>query len=96
LNEEFWTDLYGWLVFDAGCSVEDIGKMTLHDVRRLSTYAKKHPPIRVLVSYCAAALGVTLPEAEDQKKSKYLTAEEFRRIVQTTGGRVPGMGPEHG
>ncbi len=68
--------------------------MTLHDVRRLSDYAKLHPPVRVLVSYCALALGVKLPEPPDpNKKSKYMTAEELRRMVDTTGGRVPGMGP---
>jgi hypothetical protein len=68
--------------------------MTLHDVRRLSDYAKKNPPLRVLVYACATALGFK-PEPLSEP-SKYLTAEEFRRIVQTTGGRMPGMGPGHG
>ncbi len=67
--------------------------MTLQDIHRLSEYAKDHPPVRVLVSYCAAALGVKLPEPPDSKKSKYLTAEELKRMVDATGGRVPGMGP---
>ncbi len=70
--------------------------MTLHDVRRLSDYARMNPPVRVLVAMCAAALGVKLPQPDDNKSSKYLTAEELRRIIDATGGRVPGMGPHGG
>jgi len=64
--------------------------MTLHDVRRLSEYAKKNPPLRVLVSYCAAALGVKLPDAKEEKPH-YTTAEEARMIMQATGGRIEGL-----
>lgn len=64
--------------------------MTLHDVSRLVQYANKNPPLRVLVMGCATALGVKF-EDPAAKKSKYLTAEELRAIVQTTGGRIPGM-----
>lgn len=67
--------------------------MTLDDALMFSDHFKRHLPLRVLVMACAAALGVKFPEFESKKpESKYLTAEEFRRIVQTTGGRVPGMG----
>lgn len=66
--------------------------MTLHDVSRLVQYANKNPPLRVLVLGCATALGVKFEDPATKKPSKYLTAEELRAIVATTGGRVPGMG----
>jgi hypothetical protein len=65
--------------------------MTLRDVHRLSNYAKKHPPLRILVAWCAQALGIELPNP-DAKPPKYLTAEEFKALVKATGGRVPGVG----
>jgi hypothetical protein len=65
--------------------------MTLQDVSRLSSYARKHPPLRVLVGWCAQALGVEMPDP-NKKPPKYLTAEEFKKLVQMTGGRVPGVG----
>lgn len=77
---------------DIGCSLAEINEMTLHDIRRLSEYSKKNPPLRVLVQACAVSLGFKLPEPDDGKNKKYMTAEEFKQFVQTTGGRVPGMG----
>lgn len=60
--------------------------MTLFDVQRLTNHWRELPPLRILVAACAAALGVKLPEPEDQKQKKYLTAEEFGRMVDATDG----------
>ena len=59
--------------------------MTLHDVQRLTNHWRRSPPLRVLVSLCAASLGVKLPTGEEPDQSKYLTADEFGMLVRATG-----------
>jgi hypothetical protein len=58
--------------------------MTIFDVRRLTNHWRKNPPLRVLVRAVAASLGVEFKEPSD--KSKYLNAEEFKRLVEQTSG----------
>jgi hypothetical protein len=57
----------------------------LFDVRRIFAHWKNYPPTRDLV---AAAIGFKPKGSEPEKK--YLTAEDMRRIMRTTGGKVPG------
>jgi len=62
--------------------------MTLSDVNRLLNYWQDFPPLRDLV---AAFIGFQPPSAAP--KPEYLNAEEFRRLMQQTGGKIPGLGP---
>ena len=62
--------------------------MTLEDVNRLFKYWSKYPPLRDLA---AAFIGFEIPTSQPEEK-KYMTAEEFKRLVDMTGGRIPGMG----
>ncbi len=64
--------------------------MTLDDVRLLSDYAAKHPPLRVLVYGVAVALGIKFPE-QAKTKNRYMTAEEARVLMAQTGGRIEGV-----
>lgn len=68
----------------------EVRQMTLHDVAIMHAYWKRNPPLRILVTTVAKALGVEFPDLEE--KPKYMTAEEFQRMVQATGGKIPGLG----
>lgn len=57
------------------------------EIERLFRFMRKNPPVRLLV---AGYLGFKPPSDEPVK---YTTAEEFARIIQLTGGRIPGVGP---
>lgn len=64
--------------------------MTLHDVGMLFRHWRKSPPTGALVMAIAVALGMKPPDAPppEAKKSKYMTADEFARLVAITGGRL--------
>ena len=64
--------------------------MTLHDVQRLFNHWRKHPPLRVIVMGCAAALGVKIRDGEESDdKPRHMTAEEAMSFVrQTANGRA--------
>lgn len=70
--------------------------MTLHDVQRLMNHWRRSPPLRILVASCAVALGVKLPNVEQSSPSKYLNADEARRLFGATDGlninRMNGIG----
>lgn len=85
-------DIFGVLQTECGYTPSEIDEMTLLDVQRLSNHWRRSPPLRVLVSACAAALGVKLPSTEKPDPSKYLSADEFAAMIRATdGGRViPG------
>jgi hypothetical protein len=61
--------------------------MTIDDVNRLMTYWHKYPPLRDLV---AAFIGFE-PAAETEQSDRYMTADDLKRVMAMTGGRVPGM-----
>ena len=72
---------------ECGYTPDEINAMTLLDVQRLANHWRRNPPLRMLVSLCAAALGVKLPEAEPTpNKSKYMNADEFARFTNATDG----------
>ena len=58
--------------------------MTLFDVQRLTNHWRGSPPLRVLVTACAAALGVKIGAAEKPDPSKYMTADQFDALVRAT------------
>lgn len=75
--------------------------MTLHDVDRIYKGWAKLPPLRLLVMQIGAALGVkyNLPKPTPIEKSQYMTADDMRRMMAATGGRIEGvaaMGGVHG
>jgi hypothetical protein len=63
--------------------------MTLDDVNRLFSHWAKYPPLRDLV---AAFIGFEIPTPEEEGEKKYMTADDFKRLMAQTGGRIPGMG----
>lgn len=62
--------------------------MTLADVHRLMKHWSKFPPVRDLV---AAAIGFEIPTEETSDQPKYMTADDLKRLMAATGGRLPGM-----
>lgn len=74
--------------------------MTLSDVSMMHRYWRRNPPLRVLVACVAKALGVEFPDLSKangkEPENKYMTAEELRRMIQATGGRIDGMGQFNG
>lgn len=62
----------------------------LDDVARLFRHWAKYPPVRALV---ASAVGFELPPEEDQiePEKKYMTADDLKRLMAMTGGKIPGM-----
>jgi hypothetical protein len=69
-----------------GYTYPEIRAMTLADVYRQFSYWKTNPPLDVLVGAIAVAMGMKLPETEDEKLKKYPTYEEALRMAQITGG----------
>jgi hypothetical protein len=49
-------------------------------------YWAKHPPLGWMV---AAYLGI---KSEDAPKPSYMNADDMRRMMRQTGGRIPGVG----
>ncbi len=71
--------------------------MTLPDAGMIFAHWRRQPPLRTLVTMIAVALGVPVEnfrrDAEtpvDQSK-KYTTEEEFRRLMEITGGKIEGI-----
>jgi hypothetical protein len=53
--------------------------MTLPQVYRILAHWKRNPPLRALVTACAAALGVQFPNPEEDNKPKtYMSANQAR------------------
>ncbi len=70
-------------------SFDEIGALTLFDVRRIFSHWQSYPPTRDLV---AAAIGFK-PKAPGETPKQYLTAADMRRIMKMTGGKMPGVKP---
>lgn len=62
--------------------------MTFDDVRRLFAYWAKYPPLRDLI---AGFIGFEIPSGEPEDEQKYMTSDDFKRLMAATGGRIPGM-----
>ena len=62
--------------------------MKPRDVKRLFKHWSKFPPVRVLV---AAAIGFEPPPDEEENKKRYMTAEDMKRMMDMTGGKIPGL-----
>jgi len=58
-------------------------------VLELFDYWKHYPPLRDLV---AAFIGFKPAESAAEKSKQYVNADDMRRIMRQTGGKVPGMG----
>lgn len=69
-------------------SFQDVSELTLFDAMVLFEHWAKYPPVRDLV---AAAVGFKPPDAEPEPEKKYFSRDDMRRLMQTTGGVVPGM-----
>jgi hypothetical protein len=80
-------EVYGRLATDCGYLPSAIDAMTLDDVEEIFEFWKKHPPMRVLAE---AYLGYK--PAEEAPKPAYMTADDMRRMMKMTRGRIPGVG----
>ena len=49
-GEEFWRDVYGRLITDAGMTPREIDELTLDEVYELFAYWRMYPPLRDLVA----------------------------------------------
>jgi hypothetical protein len=79
-------ELFGRLQTDCGYTPAQIRELTLDDVNRLFSHWGKYPPVRDLV---AVAVGFDIPT--DEPEMQPMTAEEFRRMFEITGGRIEGV-----
>lgn len=71
--------------------------MTLHDAALIFDHWKRMPPLRVLVTVIAKTLGVEFPDpTKPIPEKQYMTAEELKRLVDMTGGKIEGMGGFYG
>lgn len=61
--------------------------MTLDDVGRIFKHWRKFPPLRDLV----ALFMDFKPAPDDPDEQKYMTDEDFRRLMAMTDGRIPGL-----
>ena len=80
--------------------------MTLHDVSLMSGYWRRNPPLRVLISSIAVAMGVpaerlfhvktvkdlTAEDYDMTPKKGHVTFEQFERHIAATGGKIDGIG----
>jgi hypothetical protein len=80
--------LFGRLQTDCGYTPAQICEMTLDDVAPLFAYWRRYPPLRDLV---AAFIGFK-PSEPEEEKGRQLGANDMRRLMAATGGKIPGMG----
>lgn len=64
--------------------------MCLDQAQDLFDYWKTYPPLRDLV---AAFIGFKPSETAAEKSKQYMNADDLKRLMQMTGGKMPGMGP---
>lgn len=64
-----------------------VRQMTMNDVSRLVRFHKRNPSLRSVVTAMAVGFGLKLPNPDEPPK-KYMTPEEFARMVRITGGRL--------
>jgi hypothetical protein len=62
--------------------------MTLDDCNRLMKHWSKFPPLRDLV---AGFIGFEIEKDEEPDEQKYMSADDFHRMMAMTGGKIPGM-----
>jgi hypothetical protein len=63
--------------------------MTLYDAGMIFAYWRRHPPAGMLLQAIAIALGMKPPDEQaSPAQNKYLTAEEFARLIAVTGGKL--------
>jgi hypothetical protein len=65
-----------------------IRELTLEEVNRVFNYWRKYPPLRDLV---AAFVGFK-PKSDEDAEPKKMTADDMRLLMQSTGGKIPGIG----
>lgn len=80
--------------------------MTLHDVMTAQGYWRRNPPLRILVTTVAMALGIprenlfpeksfkdmTAKDFDLTPKAGHMTFEQFERHMAATGGKIDGIG----
>jgi hypothetical protein len=73
---------------ECGYTPMEIRAMTLHDVGMLFRYWRKSPPTGALTLAIAVSLGMKPPSEKPAEEKKYMTADEFARMMAITGGRL--------
>jgi hypothetical protein len=68
----------------------EICELMLDDVEELLDYWRVYPPVRDLV---AAFVGFKPKDESASAESKYMSADDLRRMMTATGGKVPGLPP---
>lgn len=63
--------------------------MHLDRVQGFFEYWQFYPPLRDLV---AAFIGFKPTETAAEKSKQYVTADDLKRIMTMTGGKMPGVG----
>ena len=80
--------------------------MTIHDVLIYQGYWKRNPPLRVLISSIAVAMGIpperlfpvksmkdmTAADYDLTPKKDHMTFTQFERHMAATGGKIDGIG----
>ena len=68
----------------------EIRELTLDDVNRIFRHWQRFPPVRLLV---ALAIDFKFPPPEDGEDAgnKYMTADDLKRLMAMTGGKIPGV-----
>jgi hypothetical protein len=61
--------------------------MTFVGVSRLFAFWRRNPPLRLMF---AAFCGIKLP-LDPPVEKKYMTADDMRRLMTATGGKIPGV-----
>jgi hypothetical protein len=91
---------------DNGIGFEEVRRMTLHDVAIAQGYWRRNPPLRVLISGIAVAMGIpaerlfpvktvkdlTAEDVDLTPKKGHMTFEQFERHMAATGGKIEGIG----
>lgn len=79
--------MFGRLSTDCGYTPEQVRELTLDDVGRIFRHWARFPPVRDLV---AAYIGFEV-KPDEPEATKYMTADDFARLMAMTGGKIPGL-----
>jgi len=83
----FWAELFSEMATECHFTPTQVREMTLHDVGMIYQGWRTKPPLRALVHAIAIAMGMKPPE-DEAKPKRYMTADEARRLMAITGGRL--------
>ena len=87
--EDFLTDLFGSLAEGCGYTPSQIRALRLDDIERQFAYWRRHPPLRAMF---AAVHGIkSADDKPAEKPPSYMTADDMRRLMAVTGGKISGI-----